>query len=686
MSRAARRAALASARTRARRVTRSAHIEVHDTRGDAHQPADMPRCRPSTVLLVLLPGGAAAPRASTPADYTYSYEQVPLPPPPQPPPPPLPQPPPPPIHITLCQNNCLKAPKFASDSYCDDGGPDAAFSNCELGTDCADCGPRIREAHIPATAMPPPWPPAVAPPPREQAPVSIEALPNPFRQGDPTTLYVSPPQRLRLVRALSGASDATRRGLLSAWNSPVAFWIDRKTAIGIEDQPSVQVPTTAEGILRDAAAQASKPLVTLVLALLPDRSCHAPSAHSEICCLYRETEHGRTCGRHPADPPGCDDGLSEYKFEVERLAIVLAKYETRVRIALVLEPATLSHLALGRSANPACARKATRRAYFEGLGSAVRTLRAKAPHTALYLAAGDGEQLGWGERANAFAASVSQLGPSALQLRGFATNIGAYQPLGRACARSVEHTRTNLQAFCRTHPHDACCDDPCGLLEQYNSGQSALNYVVLLSHHLQVALPGIRPRFVIDTARNGAAAPKADCSADCNLRGASLGRRPTADTDLDIIDAYWWLSAPGSSDGCGSQAASLGHCSQPTLGCSLEDALGTRVGEALAPEAGVLFASHLQQLAALATEAPPGPEALALAAQEAAQLAQSAGIAVAVEATESAPSLGLPRGRNVQWIALLLLLVLLVVARRRQASAVPSYEVGRTKEDDGAVL
>ena len=38
----------------------------------------------------------------------------------------------------LCENTCA----FADDGACDDGGPDAAFSVCEFGTDCADCGPR----------------------------------------------------------------------------------------------------------------------------------------------------------------------------------------------------------------------------------------------------------------------------------------------------------------------------------------------------------------------------------------------------------------------------------------------------------------------------------------------------------------------------------------------------------------
>ena len=38
----------------------------------------------------------------------------------------------------LCTNSC----PFASDGDCDDGGPGADFSLCDLGTDCNDCGTR----------------------------------------------------------------------------------------------------------------------------------------------------------------------------------------------------------------------------------------------------------------------------------------------------------------------------------------------------------------------------------------------------------------------------------------------------------------------------------------------------------------------------------------------------------------
>ena len=41
----------------------------------------------------------------------------------------------------LCSNAC----SFADDGTCDDCGPGSDYSLCELGTDCADCGPRESE-------------------------------------------------------------------------------------------------------------------------------------------------------------------------------------------------------------------------------------------------------------------------------------------------------------------------------------------------------------------------------------------------------------------------------------------------------------------------------------------------------------------------------------------------------------
>ena len=66
-----------------------------------------------------------------------------------PPPPPSPSPPPsaspsPSSDGPLCEDNCWLFGVFslASDGDCNDGGPSAEYSECDLGNDCTDCGPR----------------------------------------------------------------------------------------------------------------------------------------------------------------------------------------------------------------------------------------------------------------------------------------------------------------------------------------------------------------------------------------------------------------------------------------------------------------------------------------------------------------------------------------------------------------
>ena len=74
-----------------------------------------------------------------------------------PPPPPSPSPPPPsslqaspsPEPSTLlCAETCIGNPQWASDGICDDGGPGSAYTDCQYGTDCSDCGPRNNQSTV----------------------------------------------------------------------------------------------------------------------------------------------------------------------------------------------------------------------------------------------------------------------------------------------------------------------------------------------------------------------------------------------------------------------------------------------------------------------------------------------------------------------------------------------------------
>ena len=47
---------------------------------------------------------------------------------------------------TICLNTCV----HSGDMECDDGGKDASYSDCDYGTDCKDCGVRLKsESYLP---------------------------------------------------------------------------------------------------------------------------------------------------------------------------------------------------------------------------------------------------------------------------------------------------------------------------------------------------------------------------------------------------------------------------------------------------------------------------------------------------------------------------------------------------------
>jgi hypothetical protein len=388
------------------------------------------------------------------------------------------------------------------------------------------------------------------------------------------------------------------------------------------------MPTTVEMLLRDAAAHPgdTKPLVVLVLHALPNRNCQSRgAATSAICCHYVPLGGGATACDHSPNGGGgaCEVGLDEYRTDVvDALAALLHEHQAQVPVALILEPSYAS-LALGTSA-PKCTDAVTQHAYAAGVEYAVQQLSSRAPRVALYLAAADGRQLGWGARVRSYVTQVSRLGPLAFKLRGFATNIGRYQPLGQLCPVTSGET---LSAYCAKHSRDPCCGDRCGLIERFNSGVGELNYVHFLAKHLKTAMPGLKPRFVIDTARNGVPARGAGCDATCNARAAGLGPRPTSQTALpELVDAYYWLQPPGISGGC----ADCGAHSDPA--CARSEALGTGVREPQAPPAGDFSPAFFRQLATQSVLANNDPAsasivvALRHAESQVAEFAQAAGV------------------------------------------------------------
>jgi endoglucanase len=64
-----------------------------------------------------------------------------------------------------------------------------------------------------------------------------------------------------------------------------------------------------------------------------------------------------------------------------------------------------------------------------------------------------------------------------------------------------------------------------------------------------------RLTMVIDTSRNGNGA--AASHQFCDPQGRKLGRRPTAATGVNRVDAYLWVKHPGQADGCRASAGAF---------------------------------------------------------------------------------------------------------------------------------
>ena len=195
-----------------------------------------------------------------------------------------------------------------------------------------------------------------------------------------------------------------------------AYWIDRKDKLTGSGTDSLQ------GILDDAASKGH--MVTLIVYDLPNRDCDANASNGEICCNYNSDG---TCNYNMGGD--CSAGLQEYKTEyIDVYADILSQYEGRVDIALVIEPDSLPNIATNLG-NAHCANSQT--AYKEGVKYAIETIAAKAPSATMYLDAGHGGWLGWSDNMAKFVPIVKELPYN--KLRGFATNVANYQPLGEAC-------------------------------------------------------------------------------------------------------------------------------------------------------------------------------------------------------------------------------------------------------------
>jgi cellulose 1,4-beta-cellobiosidase len=277
---------------------------------------------------------------------------------------------------------------------------------------------------------------------------------NPFSNS--AGYYVQPSFQAQVQSSIPSCQGVTEcKNLMAMKNISTGFWVDKKAKIAGADG--------LEGALA-AAAQVSPPqLFVAVIYNLPNRDCDAFNSIGEICCY---TNADGTCDR--AKDGDCDVGLKDYFTNfADPIAALFKQYEGKLPIAAVIEPDSLPNLATNLG-NPNCANMGTSSAYNNGIPYVIKAINAQAPSVTMYIDAAHGGWLGWEDNAQAYATLVQSLAVDHL-VRGFATNVANYQPLGTPCP--AEAFDEKMHVWCADKGKgSSCCIDPCAW---WSSGRAA---------------------------------------------------------------------------------------------------------------------------------------------------------------------------------------------------------------------
>ena len=408
--------------------------------------------------------------------------------------------------------------------------------------------------------------------------------------------YVNPSYQTSLSSSIATASGTARQVMEVMLDISSAYWIDVKGKVAGAGTG------TLEGILQDASVKAVKQLVTFMIYDLPNRDCHAKASNGEICCTYNADG---TCDYLAVGD--CSAGLAEYRSEyIDRIFTVLDRFDESVEIVLVIEPDSLPNLATNLD-DPQCGNLATRNSYTQGIAYAVNKF--KDLQVTMYMDAGHGGWLGWVDNMQLFTELVLGMDFPISALRGFATNVANYQPIGGMCPWQSADGLRNDYCLMGQHQNDPCCADPCGLSTEWNPANNELNYAYLLrTAFRQGTSNSWSAHILIDSGRNGVTDHRDSCANWCNARDAGVGVLPTVATaDPGLVDAYFWLKTPGESDGCTEELSDGSACPRFDLFCASDDSIGSLFGEPRAPEAGHWFDYQIKQLAANAVWAGSTP-------------------------------------------------------------------------------
>ncbi|KAL2261423.1 hypothetical protein VTK26DRAFT_4190 [Humicola hyalothermophila] len=267
---------------------------------------------------------------------------------------------------------------------------------------------------------------------------------------------------------------------------------------------------------------------------LPDRDCAAAASNGEWAIA--------------------DGGAANYKAYIDRIREHIIEYSD-TRIILVLEPDSLANMVTNMDV-PKCRGAAD--TYRELTIYAMQQL--DLPNVAMYLDAGHAGWLGWPANiepaANLFANLYKDAGSPAA-VRGLATNVANYNGWNLTSAPSY------------TSP---------------NPNYDESHYIQAFAPLLQAA--GFDAHFITDTGRSGKQPTgQLEWGHWCNVIGTGFGMRPTANTGLELADAFVWIKPGGECDGTSDTSAD-----RYDYHCGLEDALKP------APEAGQWFQAYFEQL------------------------------------------------------------------------------------------
>ncbi|KAK5661641.1 hypothetical protein OQA88_9741 [Cercophora sp. LCS_1] len=237
---------------------------------------------------------------------------------------------------------------------------------------------------------------------------------------------------------------------------------------------------------------------------------------------------GRDCAAKASNGELKVGELPRYKSEyIDKIASII-KAHPNTAFALVIEPDSLPNLVTNSDVQ-ACKNSAA--GYRDGVAYALKTLNL--PNVVQYIDAGHGGWLGWDANLKPGAQELAKAYTAAgkpKQFRGIATNVAGWNAW-------------DLSPGEFSSKSDA----------KYNACQNEKTYVTTFGAALKSA--GMPNHAIVDTGRSGVQGLREEWGNWCNVDGAGFGRHPSADTGVELADAFVWIKPGGESDGTSDSSA-----------------------------------------------------------------------------------------------------------------------------------